>query len=276
MKIRKAYNAGKFYPGTKTEIIDLIDFIYDKEKKNINYSLSGQNIIGGIVPHAGYNFSGYQAIHFFEIIKNSKQKFDTIFIINPSHTGYGDEVSLDDNDYWENPLGMVETDKDFYKIMNIPVSETANKYEHSGELMLPFLQYKLSYDFKIVPITIRMQNFDNANKVAKEIYTANKSLNKNILLIASSDFSHYLAPEIGKYFDNMVLNEINNLNSKKLFKTVIRENISVCGYGPIMTLIEYSKLITKNVKIKILKRGHSGEVMQSRKVVDYISILFYH
>lgn len=275
MKIRKAYNAGKYYPGTKTEIINLIDFLYEKEKNNIDYSLSEEDIIGGIIPHAGYNFSGYQAIHFFEIIKNSKKKYDTIFIINPSHTGYGDEISLDDNDCWENPLGKVKIDRDYYKIMDIPLSETANKYEHSGEVMLPFLQYKLTYDFKIIPITIRIQNFENASKVAKEIYNANKLLKKNILIIASSDFSHYLAPEVGEHYDNMVLEEIKNLDSKNLYNTVIRNNISVCGYGPIISLIEYSKIIRKNVKTSILKRGHSGEIIKSQEVVDYISILFH-
>ena len=275
MKIRKPAFAGKFYPGDKNGIINLLNSIYLKEKDKIDIKLSEKKIIGGVVPHAGYIFSAYEAIHFFEIIKNSDEKFETIFIINPNHTGYGSEIALDDNDFWETPLGKVELDKDFIEKLNLPISNIAHKYEHSAEVMLPFLQYKLNYDFKIIPITITLQNYENALRVANAIYQANKSLNKKILIIASSDFSHYVDPDLGKHLDNFVLKEILNLDSEKIYKNVLEKRLSVCGYGPIMTLVEYSKLVSKQTKVKILRKGNSGDVMPSNEVVDYVSILFY-
>lgn len=279
MKTRKPAVAGQFYPDDKNELIEMLSSIYAKEKSRIDTGLSEKKIIGGVVPHAGYIYSGYEAIHFFEIIKNSKQKFDTIFIINPDHSGYGAEIALDDNDYWETPLGKVELDKDFLNALNLPVSGVAHKYEHSGEVMLPFLQYTLDYTYKIVPVTISKQNYENAKKVANAIYDANNpdisGLNKKILLIASSDFSHYVEPKIGEKLDNFVLEEILSLNSPGIHKTVTEKNISVCGYGPIMALVEYAKLISPDSKAKILRKGHSGEVMPSNEVVDYVSILFF-
>lgn len=275
MKTRHAAVAGRFYPGTKDEISHQLTQILQKEKPNIDLSLSNKQIIGAVVPHAGYMFSAYQAIHFFEILKNSQQQFDTFFIINPNHTGYGDEISLDENDFWETPYGKVEIDKDFFDFLDFAESADAHKFEHSGEVMLPLLQYSLNYSFKIVPITLSNQNPTNALFIAQNIIKANNILNKNICIIASSDFSHFVEPSEGKELDNYVIEEILKLNSEGVYQQVKDKNISVCGYGPIMTLMEYTKLITNKPQVEILKIGHSGEVIPSSEVVDYVSILFY-
>ncbi len=193
-KTRHPAVSGRFYPDTKNEIIKQLDTILEKESPSIDLLLAQKNIIGAIVPHAGYMYSGYQAIHFFEILKNSKQKFDTFIIINPNHTGYGAEISMDENDFWETPFGKVEIDKDFYHLLDFNYAADAHKYEHSGEVMIPLLQYSLAYEFKIVPITLSRQNLQNAQQIANAIYKANQKLNKNICLIASSDFSHFLKP----------------------------------------------------------------------------------
>lgn len=275
MKTRQAAVAGKFYPGTKEEISQQLDDILKKEQANIDLSLSNKQIIGAVVPHAGYMYSAYQALHFFEILKHSQQQFDTFFIINPNHTGYGTEISLDDNDYWGSPFGKVEIDKDFYDFLDFSESEDAHKFEHSGEVMLPLLQYSLDYPFKIVPVTLSNQNPKNALFIAQNIIKANNILDKKICIIASSDFSHFVEPKEGKKLDNLVIEEILRLNPAGVFQQVQDKNISVCGFGPIMTLMEYAGLITKEPQVQILKIGHSGEVIPSNEVVDYVSILFY-
>jgi len=176
MKTRQPAVAGRFYPGTKDEINIQLSQILRKEDEFINRNLAQKKIIGAIVPHAGYMFSAYQAIHFFEILKNSQQQFNTFFIINPNHTGYGAEISLDENDYWETPFGKIEIDKDFYDFLDFSESASAHKFEHSGEVMLPLLQYSIEYDFKIVPVTLTKQNPENAKFIANEIYKAQKTI----------------------------------------------------------------------------------------------------
>ena len=156
----------------------------------------------------------------------------------------------------------------------LPVCRRANA-EHSGEVMLPLLQFFLDYDYKILPVTITKQNIENGKIVARAIYDANKKLNKKILIIASSDFSHYVDPDEGRRLDKLVLDEIEALNSEKLLKKILQNNISVCGYGPIISLIEYSMLITPTPHTQILCTGNSGDVVPSCEVVDYISILFF-
>lgn len=275
MKIRKPYVAGRFYPSDAAGIRRQLDGILEQERKNIRYDLCDSLITGGVVPHAGYMFSAPQAIHFFEIIRASHRKIDTFFIINPNHTGYGLDIEMDGNDLWETPFGRIETDKDYYPLEGINISETAQKYEHSGEVMLPMLQYFLDYPFRIVPITISGQTQQNATKISRAISNANKKLNKNICLIASSDFSHFLSPEEGREADQPVVDNILDFNTGGVYDSIIQNNISVCGYGPIMTLMEYTMQCNGESKAEILKRGHSGEVIPSSEVVDYISILFY-
>ena len=217
----------------------------------------------------------YQAIHFFEILKHSEQQFDTFFIINPNHTGYGANIALDENDLWETPLGKTEVDKGYYRYLNFTESSPAHQFEHSGEVMLPLLQQFISYPFKIVPITMSRQNTQNAKIISTSIFNANKILNKKICLIASSDFSHFIDPDEGKKLDRFVIDAVLKLDSESIYREVQDKQISVCGYGPIMTLIEYSKLAAENPEVKILKIGNSGDVIPSDEVVDYVSMLVY-
>lgn len=275
MNIRKPVFADQFYPGNLRELVLLFDSILRKEKDRINIDLSANNIIGGIVPHAGYIYSGYEAVHFFEIIKHSQEKYDTIVIINPNHSGYGEGISIDSNDAWETPLGLVEIDKELAHHIGIIESEVAHKHEHSGEVMLPYLQYWLDYKFKIVPICILRQNITNGIILADKIFRARKVLNRKILIIASTDFSHFVPPEFGKRRDNMVLKSILDFDSEEMYNTIKTKSVSVCGYCPIMALIEYSKLVAENPKAEVLKQGNSGEVMPASNVVDYVSVLFY-
>lgn len=275
MKTRKAAVSGKFYPKDKDELADLIKYIHDVEKKNFKEKIEIKKIYGGIVPHAGYIYSGYQAVHFFELVRNANIKFDTIIIVTPNHTGYGKSIALDTNLFWETPFGKVEIDHEFCNELGFEKSEEAHKYEHSGEVMLPFLQYFLAYQFKIVPICILQQNYDNAKLIAASIAETNKKLKKNILIIASTDFSHFEPPKIGAEKDKKVSAEILKFESKNVEAVVRNNKISVCGYGAIMVLMEYCKLISDKPLIETLKVGHSGEVHKSETVVDYISMLFY-
>jgi len=275
MKKREPAVAGRFYPGSADEINVQLAGILRKEKPNIDISLAKNTILGGIVPHAGFMYSAYQAIHFFEILRLSGQRFDTFFIINPNHTGYGPEIALDENDRWKTPYGEVEIDKLFHGFLDIRESADAHKFEHSGEVMLPLLQYALDYPFKIVPITMLRQNPQNAVRIANAIVEANKNLHKRICVIASSDFSHFVDPEEGKRLDRFVIDNILALNTEGIFREVHEKHITVCGYGPIMTLIEYARLVSKDPGISILKTGHSGEIHDANEVVDYVSALVY-
>ena len=273
--IRRPAVAGQFYPEDAQELTALLENVYAEEKGHIDLNLAQKKIIGGVAPHAGYMFSAYQAVHLFEIIRHHPRNFDTFFIVNPSHSGVGNAIAYDGSDYWESPFGNVEVDKDFGEQMDLPVSSVEEKREHSGEVMIPMMQHFLDYDFKIAPVTLTIQNHRNALQLAREIHQANSKLKKEILVIASSDFSHFVTPKIGREKDQLVLDKIEELDAAGVEQVIREHHISVCGFGPIMTLMEYSRLISDKPQTRILKKGCSGDILPSSEVVDYVSVLFY-
>ena len=275
MNVRNATVAGAFYPGTAKEIHKLVDSILKEEESNINYSFTQKELIGCVVPHAGYIYSAFEAVHFFEIIRKSANKYDTFLIINPNHTGYGEYIEVDSSNSWETPLGNVPLDTEFADVLDLPISNRAQSQEHSAEVMLPLLQKFVPYDFRVLPISMLKQNHLTAIELAEKIQRANLDLDRNLMIIASSDFSHFENPADGRRKDDLVLAQIEKLDSQSLYETVIKNQISVCGYGPIMTLMEYSKLVSKDPHSSILARGNSGKTRPSDSVVDYITILFY-
>ena len=278
MSVRPAEVAGSFYPGNATELKNYLDQLISFEEKRRSHDISPKHIIGGIVPHAGYKYAAKEAIHFFKFLKKYNTPVDTFVIINPSHTGAKHEISLDTHEAWKTPLGNVQLDTGLMDFLNLPRSVDAQQGEHSAEVIIPYLQYFLDYDFKIVPITMRKQNYKNARMLAERLYKANEVKKKKIALIASTDFSHYEKPELAFYNDNLVINRILENSIRGLYDTIRENKISVCGYGPIMTLMFYSRMVQTNYKVEILARGNSSQRSDNDEelVVDYVSALFYN
>jgi hypothetical protein len=275
MSVRHTTVAGSYYPGAANAINHLLKEVLVTEQKKINTRLNPKDIIGGIVPHAGYRYSANEAIHFFHFLSHAGCTFDTIVILNPCHHGATADVSLDSHEIWETPIGSIPLDTELMEFMNIPRSSEAQKREHSAEVILPYLQFFLDYKFKIVPISMLKQSYKSARDLAEKIFKANQVVKRKIAIIASSDFSHQVKPEEGFYYDNLVINRILNNSIRGLYDTIHENNISVCGYGPIMTLMFYSRMINPNYKVEILARGNSSKNSNSELVVDYVSALFY-
>ncbi len=247
----------------------------EKEKSKIDYSLSERKILGAVLPHAGHIYSGYQTLHFFEILKRSKQVFDTWIVVHPLHHGGDIDFAAEGSDYWNTPFGNVRVDTEFIKAMGIPVSREMHRFEHSSEVILPFIQKYCGNEISFVSIGMAKQNINSALEISNAIIKATELSNKKTVLIASSDFSHYVTPDAGKKMDQKVVDCILNKDVKGIYKEVADHDLSVCGYGPIMVLCNtLNQLYPDSIPV-ILARGHSGEVHPSLSVVDYISILFY-
>jgi len=275
MTVREPAVAGSFYPGTSLEIEELIRKIRQRELPDIKISLASNMLIGAIVPHAGYIYSGYEAVHVFEILHRSNQHFDTVIILNPNHHGYGPPVAADEFDQWETPLGRVSIDQEMVDLMDIPRSAAAHQYEHSGEVLLPFLQTFIDYEIKILPISMLYQDPDHAVQLAEKISSASQFLERRILILASSDFSHFVSPATGEKTDMKIIEAIFVMDIQNVYAEIKRTHASVCGYGPIMTLMHYAAANYENPLVSLLKFGNSGKSMPSDSVVDYASILFY-
>ena len=275
MYIRPNYAEGKFYSSKKEEVIQIIENAVRQEKDKIDYTLINSNIIGGVVPHAGHIYSAPQAIHFFEIVKDSGQEFDVVIIVNPNHHGAGLPASIDEHDYWQSPLGVIQVDKELASYVGLPEDKVSQEFEHSGEVIIPYIQYFMPEGIKILPVSFGAQNRENAHALGHALFKACKVLNKKPLFIASSDFNHFASADIGRQLDDYALEALMKYDCAEFEKRVKEKNISICGFGTIMTLFYFAKDMYEHFNIKILRQGHSGEVAQMDQVVDYVSMMFY-
>jgi AmmeMemoRadiSam system protein B len=119
------------------------------------------------------------------------------------------------------------------------------------------------------------QTHRNASHVAERILKAERKTKRKVMLIASCDFSHFLTPSEGIKKDQLIIDHILERDAPGVEQIVIKNRLSVCGYGPIMSLMEFARLKDPEYKIEILARGHSGEVSPSQEVVDYISLIAF-
>lgn len=271
--MRRPHVAGQFYmedrEGLKRQIQEC--FLGDIGPGRLpKYSGEKRDIVGCVVPHAGYVYSGAVAAHvYFELAKQNPP--ETVVIISPNHTGSGSHAALS-NDDWETPFGVVEADKELIGALSkdcqtLEIDESAHRFEHSLEVQLPFLQY-IYVDFKMVPICIKMEKLGSIDEMAGCI----SKIEKNILVIASSDFTHYESQEFASRKDNKAISHILNMDDKRFLQTVYEDNMSICGYGPIaMCIATAKKLGAKDAKL--LKYSTSGDVSGDyRQVVGYAGI----
>ncbi len=262
--------AGSFYPNDEKTLKKQIQecFLHKLGPGKLPvYKKGDRKIKGCVVPHAGYVYSGPAASHVYSAL--AKDGFPETFIaIGPNHTGYGSGVALT-TETFNTPLGDVNIDKELSKdLLNTIIDKdiSAHKYEHSIEVQLPFLQY-IKKDFKIVPLCMGMQDYKTAREVGGIIKNVIKG--RDVVVIASSDFTHYEPKEIANKKDKMAIDTILELDSKKLFETVKQNNITMCGYGPVIAMLEG----TNGKKATLLKHATSGDVTPMDDVVGYAGII---
>jgi AmmeMemoRadiSam system protein B len=274
MKIRKPAVSGMFYAGTARELEEQIDWCYKHELgpgtiPRVN-SKGLREIVAIVVPHAGYYYSGPVAAHAYKELADDGI-FDTAVILGPNHTGYGYPVSLWAGASWNTPLGDVEINKKLARRLLgdvIKSDETAHIHEHSVEVQLPWLQH-LYKKVKIVPITMLAQDIETARMVGKAIAQAGD----NLIIIASSDLTHYEPHSVAMEKDSSVIEAIVALDEEELYERCASLNCTMCGYGPVASAIVAAKEM-KAQKASLLKYATSGDTSGDfSRVVGYSSIV---
>ncbi len=263
---RKPAVAGQFYPREADKLGELIrGMVSEKAKK--------EDVVGLVSPHAGYIYSGPVAGATI-----SKVKFkDTFIIMGPNHTGTGKPLSIMTKGSWETPLGQVEIDSALAeKILttsrHLQEDPRAHQYEHSIEVQIPFLQY-FKKDFRIVPITLAYSSPTAYKELGTEIAQAVKDLKKKVVIIASSDMTHYEPREQAQRKDSRAIEAILELNEDELLRRVSELNISMCGYAPTVALISAAKKLGAT-RAELVKYQTSGDTTGDYSaVVGYAGII---
>jgi len=268
-KLRKPAFAGQFYnataPGLKKEIEILIS---DKNAVKTN-------VLSCLLPHAGYMYSGRVAADTVSQI-NIK---DRVILLGPNHTGYGVPFSLVSEGIWQTPLGEVQIDtalaREILKHSRyLEDDSAAHMYEHSLEVELPILQY-FKPDFKFVPVIILSGEINILKEIGRGIAAAIKesNLEDSVLIVASSDMTHYEPQTQAAKKDRQAIQAILELNEDKLSEEILRYNISMCGYAPVAVMLAAAKSLgAKNARL--VKYQTSGDVTGDlESVVGYAGII---
>ncbi len=277
--------AGYFYPGDPEELRGIIEQSFKHPvgpgKLPTVSNTRDRNVYGYVSPHAGYIYSGPVAAHvYYDLAMRGKP--ETIVILGTNHTGIGALVSVYPAGRWITPLGELEVDSSLSRaiVSNSRFAELdtmAHVEEHSIEVQLPFIQYLYGDRVKIVPIVIGLHTPEVARDLSQSIYNAVISSSRDIVLIASSDFNHYDPYEVTIRKDELAIQRILELDTEGFYKAIVDENITVCGPGAIMTVMEYTKLQAgEKAGVELMKHATSGDTSGPKdSVVGYAAIKFY-
>lgn len=274
--IRKASHAGSWYPRKKEVLIKDLEAAFSDDKfgpgrlpESLN--LESRTILGGISPHAGYAFSGRCAA--FTYLNLFKEKIpDTVIILGTDHVGYG-RVALLGDGAWETPIGSlgidIELSQKILETSDIIIDDSSAftgfmEQEHNIEIQLPFIKYcSKDKDVKIVTIKVGgRKDYSTFETIAHDIAKSIKALNKDVVIVASSDMSHKNVSNIQqldqfKKIDREVIKAFVELDPKKTLLAALQT--TVCGAQTITILMLICKQLNGNSG-KLLKYYTSTDV----------------
>lgn len=263
--VRRPAVAGQFYRGDRESLRrQVAEYIRPAEP---------QKCIGIISPHAGFMYSGRVA----GAVYSSVLIPDAVLLMGPNHTGFGDRASIMASGEWVVPTGTFTIDTDLAGLLlkAAPIlseNVSAHLYEHSLEVQLPFLGY-FRESVNIVPLTLMQLTLDECLQVGKGVAETISSSDKQIMMIASSDMSHYVSDETARKKDRMAIDRVLALDPEGLYEVIRKENITMCGYIPATIMLFAGKILGASSAELISYATSAEESGDYDHVVGYAGIV---
>jgi MEMO1 family protein len=267
--VRTPAVAGRFYPEDQARLLHEIDGYTSPSQPRIF-------AIGCVAPHAGYVYSGHVAGAVYARLEIPEH----CIILCPNHTGRGVPLSIMTATAWQTPLGEVAPSTELASALlksfpKLEEDSAAHRGEHGIEVQLPFLQVQQK-NLHIVPIAVGTSDF----RVLRELGVAiagvigdREEANQKILIIASSDMNHYESDAITRVKDQKAIDRVLALDARGLWEVVMREDISMCGFGPTVAMLTAAKILGAT-KATLVRYATSCEVSGDReRVVGYAGIV---
>ncbi|MDH3251989.1 MAG: AmmeMemoRadiSam system protein B [Ignavibacteria bacterium] len=264
--VRPCAVCGLFYPAGRNDV--------EQEVRTLLGTIQPRNIEGRveglIVPHAGYHYSGTTAAHAFAQLLG--RTYRTVVIVSPSHREYFDGVSVYPGDGYATPLGTVPVDTALRSALEreselVKPSIAGHGDEHAIEVQLPFLQCAIG-QFMLVPIVMGDQRREYCFELGRAL---NEVLGNDVLLVASSDLSHYYPATVADKLDRIIRDDVQSFNTEQLMQDLEVKRGEACGGGPIVAVMAALRLRGLHT-MHVLHHCNSGDVTGERQsVVGYLS-----
>jgi len=265
--IRYPAQAGTFYPAQPDKLRDLI-------ASYLPADVTPQPAIGAVCPHAGYVHSGRLALATLARVRVT----DTVILLGPNHTGRGRPLSLMTEGVWRMPSGDAEIDKEIAARLlkasdDLEADVAAHEYEHSLEVLVPMLQY-FHTGVKIVPIVFGYGDAALLHRLGKAIAGVVRDANREILIVASSDMSHFEPDAVTREKDKIAIDAVLEMDAGKLINSVAEHGITMCGYLPTACLISAVRELG-GTSAELVDYDTSGSTTGDYdRVVGYAGIVF--
>jgi MEMO1 family protein len=270
--IRKSIIAGSWYPGNPEALqVQIKGFLKAVPKTS---PLTGK-LLGLIVPHAGYVYSGGVAAYAYQLL--SERPFSQIVLVAPSHRHPFKGASIDIKDGYETPLGIIPVDSQLAQEIasQSPVFgyvPNGHAQEHALEIQLPFLQAVLKH-FSLVPIIQGSQDritcLEMAHALAKVLQ------GRQILLIASTDLSHFHSYNQARSLDQKILDRVAAFDETGLMEDLEQDQVEACGGGPMVTVLKTARLLGADGS-RVLHYANSGDITGDHSgVVGYMAAAIF-
>lgn len=270
--IRNPMHAGTFYPRFEQQLKRQIETWISKAPNPI----TSERSLGVILPHAGYMYSGECAT--LGMYSISHENIDSFIILHPSHQSNYFDFSVSPYQEYLTPLGTMSLDVELYNRIapqadqNIPL--VLHQEEHSMEIQLPLVNYFFP-QAKILPIMIGNHIPAVAKRLAELLYESIYSSTKRIVVLCSTDLSHYHRAHNAEQMDSVLLKDVTSLEPDNLWQDILKGNCEACGIGGILAMLYYGKLCT-NAKMRVVQYTHSGIISgNDSQVVGYLSAKLY-
>jgi len=256
----------RFYEGTESALRAQIErFLVPDAAKEAALGIMG--------PHAGYVYSGPVAGELW----SRAAVTDTVVVLAPNHTGTGEPMALWPEGAWETPLGRVEIDAALSGALAAGCSwvtpdPSAHMAEHSAEVQVPFMQY-FRPDAKLVAVVISEHRLDRLVDLGQALAQAITQSAGDVLVVASSDMSHFETQERAHALDHAAIEQVLALDERGLWETVRDQRISMCGVGPTVAMLTCTKALGAT-QARLVRYQTSGDVTGDlRQVVGYAGVL---
>jgi len=270
--IRKPVIAGTWYPGGPGQLkSDIEEYLAGAREEKVDGKVAGL-----VVPHAGYVYSGQVAACAYKTVQGNK--FDAVIVIGPSHRAYFKGASIYDGEGYETPLGVMPVDTSLAgeiasgsngMVSLVPDDRSP---ENSIEIQVPFLQTVFG-NIPFIPILMGAQDMDACRKLADAIIAAVGD--KRVLVIASSDFSHYHDYDNAGEMDSVALGYIEKMDIERFLRSLESGRCEACGAGAIIVTMIVTRAMGAD-RCRVLEYMNSGDVTGDKSgVVGYAAIVFY-
>lgn len=265
LDVRPSPIAGTWYEGNAKALARSVDEYLNTAQLP---ELNGE-VIAVIAPHAGHRYSGPVAGYAFAAFRSLSPRL--VAVISPFHNLARYPLITTAHDAYATPLGNIEVDKaalaELTSHLDIPITPVLADKEHSLEIELPFLQRALTGDFKLLPIMVRAQELDVAKKLGLALAKTLKD--KNALLVASTDLSHFYDQGTANILDSEMLKRFESFDPESIFEAEQTGKAFACGYAAVAAVLWTCRELGAN-KVQVLHHATSGDVTG-----DYSSVVGY-